>query len=407
MPFMSGIHKNFIHIGLVFLLGVFSASYLPVLPNPMWFGLLIIVLPGIWYIRSNRWVQLITVFTSGGAWLIMYVFLFAPADLPTEIDSQTISVSGEIASIPNNNTQRSRFDFIIDEADDVDTAWRGKVRLSWYYPDVQLYAGQRWNLKIKLKPAHGFANLGGFDYERSLYRQGISATGYVRESKSAKLLGETTTLHRMRQLLSDRIRQIMSESQHSGLLVALTTGDKQYIEPQQWQVMLRTGTIHLMAISGLHIGLVYGLFFLLGKELWRLSARLCLFRSAQDVAVVVGIIAAVIYAAMAGFSIPTQRALIMLVVVAMSLLSRRLTSSLDILQTALLVVLLVDPLAILSAGFWLSFAAVAVILLSLDQSAVDQVSAWRRLVRIQWVIALGLLPLTSLFFTRCPLLRLS
>jgi len=394
--FMSGNHKI---VGVAFLLGVMSASYLPALPDLWWSGLLLIVMPVIWLFRKHRWLQSVAVFIFGGLWLIIYVDLFAPADLPVAIDSQTIVVTGKIVAIPRNNTQRSRFDFYIDEIHDVDAKWRGKVRLSWYHPDTRLLAGQHWRIKIKLKPSHGFANPGGFDYERSLYRQGISATGYVREAKSAKLISQSTTLHSIRQSLSSSIRQAMSTGQYSGLLIALTTGDKQYIESHQWQVLTRTGTIHLMAISGLHIGLIYGLFFWLGRVLWRMSARLCLIRPAQDVAVVAGLIAAVTYAAMAGFSIPTQRALMMLVVVVASLLGRRLTSPLDVLQTALLVVLILDPLAILSAGFWLSFAAVAVILMTLGRQVdASQTPAWHGLLKIQWVIALGLLPLTSLFF---------
>ena len=386
-------------VGIAFLLGIISASYLPEMPGLWWSGLLLIILPVIWFFRRYRWVQSVAVFISGGLWLIVYVHLFAPVDLPTLIDSQTITVTGEIVAIPRNNTQRSRFDFFINEIHDVDTKWHGKVRLSWYHPDVHLRAGQHWRLKIKLKPAHGFANPGGFDYERSLYRQGIAATGYVREAKSAILISQSTTLHSIRQFLSNNLRQAMPTAQHAGLLIALTTGDKQYIDPQQWQVLTRTGTIHLMAISGLHIGLIFGLFFWLGSFTWRMSARLCLFRPAQDVAIVTGLIAAIIYAAMAGFSIPTQRALIMLAVIAISLLSRRLTAPLDVLQAALLMVLMLDPLAILSAGFWLSFAAVAVILLTLDRADdASETPAWYRLIKIQWVIALGLLPLTSLFF---------
>jgi len=397
---MLGIRQKNVQLsGLTFLLGIFAASYLPVLPDLRWSVLLVVLLAVTWVIKQPFWFKTIVWFISGGLWLIAYVAMFSPAQLPLAVDSQTITVTGQIVSIPQNSSQRSRFDFLIDAVDDIPTDWRGKVRLSWYYPKQPLQAGQRWRMKIKLKPAHGFANPGGFDYETWLFRQSISATGYVRDVSSADLLGQATTLHQLRQSLSESIRQALPDSRHSALLIALATGDKQYIEARQWQVMTRTGTVHLMAISGLHIGLIYGLFFWLGRMLWRLSSRLCLLRPAQDVAVVTGLIAAIGYAAMAGFSIPTQRALIMLMVVATALLSRRMTSPLDVLQLALLIVLLLDPLAILSVGFWLSFAAVAVILLTLDRSQEDSHKpAWYSLLKIQWVIALGLLPLTSLFF---------
>ena len=389
-------------IGVTFLLGVFAASYLPELPASGWCALIIVLLPLGWIATGvHAGLRAVSMFLSGGLWLVLYVHLFAPAALPSVADGQTISVTGQIVSIPHRNSRRSRFDFIIHEVEGNAAGWRGKVRLSWYNPAHVLAAGQQWRLKIKLKPAHGFANPGGFDYEALLFRKSIAATGYVREVASARLLGQSTTLNSLRQSLSEKIRQAMPESRHSGLLVALVTGDKQFIDAQQWRVLTRTGTIHLMAISGLHIGLIYALFFWLGRALWRLRANLCLLRPAQDVAVVIGFAAALVYAAMAGFAIPTQRALIMLGVIVLSVLSRRMSSPLDVLQAALLLVLLLDPLAILSAGFWLSFAAVAVILMSLDSTR--QLPAWYRLIKIQWVIALGLLPLTSVFFNQVSL----
>ena len=387
--------------GLAFLLGVVATSSLPMLPKPWWCGLLLILLPIIFFGRRAAWLRLIAISVVGGLWLIGYVYLFTPSELPQSMDGQTITVTGQIVSIPQNKPQRSRFDFQIHEVQGLHKPWRSKVRLSWYHPSQKLQAGQQWEFKIKLKPAHGFANPGGMDYEAWLFSKGIAATGYVRQAKTARLLGQTATLHGFRQSLSEKILQAVPDHEHGALLVALITGDRQHINQRQWQVMTRTGTVHLMAISGLHIGLIYGLFFWLGRALWRTSARLCLIRPAQDVAVIIGLIAALLYAAMAGFAIPTQRALIMIAVVAVAVLSRRMTSPIDVLQAALLVVLLIDPLATISIGFWLSFAAVAVILLTLDRTPQAQhPGRWYQLFQIQWVLALGLLPLTSLFFSQ-------
>lgn len=384
--------------GLAFLLGIVATSYLPELPEPWWCSLFLILLPIIFLWRDAAWLKLVAVFFMGGIWLTGYVNLFTPSALPPSIDGQTTTVTGQIVSIPQYDPQRIRFDFEIHDIHDLPLSWRGKVRLSWYRPQQMLQPGQRWELKIKLKPVHGFANPGGLDYESWLFSQRVAATGYVQQASMARLLGQDITLHSLRQSLSEQILLALADSQYAGLLIALITGDRQHINQQQWQVMARTGTTHLMAISGLHIGLVYGLFFWLGRMLWRSSAFLCLLRPAQDAAMIVGLIAALLYAAMAGFSIPTQRALIMIAVVTFAALNRRMTSPLDVLQTALLIVLLIDPLAIMAIGFWLSFAAVAVILLTLDQT--PQTSRWYQLFRIQWALALGLLPLTSLFFSQ-------
>lgn len=126
--------------------------------------------------------------------------------------------------------------------------------------------------------------------------------------------------------------------------------------------MLNTGTNHLLAISGLHIGLIAGLIYALVYLLWRLSGGFCLWKPAAEIAAIAATFAGFVYAFLAGFSIPTQRALIMLAVVMGALIARRVTCTGHILAIALLAVLVWDSTAVLSAGFWLSFSAVAVIL---------------------------------------------
>ena len=393
-------HQNFMRLpGLAFLLGIMLASYLPAIPDNIYILATVLVMLAILALVRTGWLRLPAVIMAGAVWLMLHLLWFAPEKLPEAVDSQTIEVSGEIVSLPQVNEQRSRFDFRIDKIHGVPTQWSGKVRLGWYGRDLRLQAGQRWRLKVKLKPAHGYVNPGGFDYEAWLFAKGVSATGYVREPAAATQIGSLPGLHTWRQILSERVAQALPYSSHKGLLIALITGDRQYIDNEQWQVLTRTGTVHLMAISGLHIGLVYGLFFWLGRQLWRSIPALCLRRPAQDIAVVVGLMAAVAYAALAGFSIPTQRALIMLMVIALAMLSRRLIAPMDVLQAALIVVLLVDPLAVVSAGFWLSFAAVTIIFLALSNGEKESGRPrWYQLIRLQWLLALGLLPLTSLFF---------
>jgi competence protein ComEC len=207
--------------------------------------------------------------------------------------------------------------------------------------------------------------------------------------------------------MTEKIRTIIPQSEFCGLMIAQVTGNRQFIEPYQWDVLSRTGTIHLMAISGLHVGLVYGLFFWLGRVTWQSSARLCVIRPAQDAGIILGLLAALLYAALAGFSVPTLRALIMLAVVVFAVLTRRLAAPFDVLQSALLLVLVLDPLAVLSAGFWLSFLAVGLILLTLakDQRAtVTRASRIYRLVKIQWFLMIGMMPLGSLLFNQISLL---
>jgi len=380
-----------------FATGIYLTAYLPYLPQSSWLPLLLPVLLFVGYQCRSLSVKILLAAILGSVWLITFVQWFAPQVLPAELEGQAINVTGIIKSIPENRRKRSRFDFQILNVDG--SAWKADVRLNWYSPESSLSAGQVWRMAIKLKRPHGFSNPGGFDYEGWLFERGIAATGYVRHAHQAVLLEQRATLNYLRQLLSERLLLLLQSEDVSGLLVALVTGDRQYLSASHWQALQRTGTTHLMAISGLHIGLIFALFYWIGKQIWCCLPQLCLYRPAQDVAMVSGLLAAIVYAALAGFSIPTQRALIMLAVIVLSLLLRRAVAPLSVLLVALLAVLLIDPLSILNVGFWLSYAAVTIIYFALTDRIGEGVSGKiRRLAWLQIALAIGLMPLTLIFF---------
>ena len=151
-----------------------------------------------------------------------------------------------------------------------------------------------------------------------------------------------------------------------GLVQALSLGERSAIPPDQWEVLTRTGTNHLVAISGLHVGLVAGFAFLVTRRLWTWSPRLTLALAAPRAATVAALGAALGYSALAGFSISTQRSLIMLAVLLGALYWGRTARPFAALILALGLVLALDPQALLSYGFWLSFGAVAALLYTLS-----------------------------------------
>lgn len=385
-------------VGVGFLVGLISVVIVPI-AGWLWISLSVISVIALIYGKSDRILPVVII--TGQLWALAYLLGQLSGELPDRMDSRMVEVSGEIVSVPVVREKSTRFDFLVDPVLFRGEQWSGKVTLSWYHPDRKIRAGQRWRFMVKLKPVHGFANPGGFDYESWLYQKGISATGYVRNEPHPQLLGQGLSIDSLRQSLSETVFRLNRQGEFSGILAALVSGNRSGISSEQWTVLSRTGTLHLMAISGLHIGLVFGLFYLFAGRLWRLSPRLCLLRPAQDISVVAGLIAAAGYAALAGMSIPTQRALIMLLVVGYVQLARRSTTPLDVLQMALLLVLLFDPVAVLSAGFWLSFVAVMVIYLALSGTQKVQRSLSATIIgvfKIQWVISLGLLPVTAMLF---------
>jgi competence protein ComEC len=399
---------------LAFLAGILLVQQLAALPSLAWAWCLPPLVLVAW-----RWprVGLPMLFLLAGIlWVTLRAGSVLADRLPTELEGVDLRVEGRIADLPVVSERGVRFAF------DIEHAWQGdqpvqvphKVQLSLYNAVPTLYVGDAWTFNVRLKRPHGFQNPGGFDYEAHLFQLRVRATGYVREQEPYRLLAPLDPLadgllpgyrlNRFRQQLSARIQALLPENRFAPMITAFANGDDDAIPDDQWQVLTRTGTSHLIAISGMNIGLVAGLVFLLVRWLWSLPGTTVLRVPAPLVAAGAALLAALGYAALAGFAIPTQRALVMLAVALGGVFLRRRSSPSVLLAVALLAVLLVDPLAVMSPGFWLSFAAVAVILYTVAGTSVqdwkDRLVAWGRL---QWAIAAGLLPLLLLLFQQVSL----
>lgn len=307
-----------------------------------------------------------------------------------------LRVTGTVAGLPERDDRRLRFRFRPGEAT---LAGRPvelpeRLRLSWYGREVPaIEPGEHWQLTVRLRVPRGFANPGGFDYPGWLLRHRIGATGYVRNDPAPhRLAGAATSIDGLRARLRDELRPALVERAHPGVLLALTLGDRSRIGPAAWQTLITTGTNHLMAISGLHIGLVALLGYFLGGIAWRIGRGAGgrvprpVFQSA------IALLLATAYAALAGFALPTVRALVMLFIALGALCLRRRVRADSVLAGAAVVVLASDPLAVLAPGFWLSFGAVAAIVVV----AAGRLARPRRVhgwVRLQLAISLALTPL--------------
>ena len=314
-------------------------------------------------------------------------------------------MQGFVRSLPQADGRRLGFELRPQQAslNGQPVLMRANLRLNWYgdYPK-NLEPGQQWQLLVRLKRPWGMMNPGGFDYEGWLYQQGLGATGYVRSSEQNRLLEDdpdSYPLQRLRYRLFLALRAALADHPAHGIIPALAMGERSGMSDAQWKVLLSTGTNHLMAISGLHVGMVAGFAFLLVRWLWSWCAPCCLRLPAPRAAAVAALLAGMCYAALAGFSIPTQRALIMLAVVLGAIWWQRPLAAGRALMLALWLVLLWQPAAVLAAGFWLSFAAVALILYGM-QGRLHTAGLWWKWGRVQWLVSIGLLPLLILFFGR-------
>ncbi len=342
---------------------------------------------------------------AGWCWAWGFAAWALSTRLPAELEGKTLTVSASILTIPQCTRNICRFNALIKSAETPGSAPAEKkpvsrqVKLSWYYPSQPIKAGQRWLLKIRLKRPHGMLNPGGFDYEQWLFTKRIDATGYVRCKQDCHQLSDDLTfgalMQQQRQSLYLQIQQYLEKTTVSGLITGMTLGIRDDINQQQWQVLRNTGTAHLMAISGLHVGLVAGLAFWILK---RFTAWLGIKRwSPQQVAAMGAMGCALGYALLAGLSVPTQRAMIMLSIIFGGVVLQTSIRAFHLLALTAVVVVIVNPLAMLSAGFWLSFGAVMVIsLLLLGRH--QPLGYWQATWAIGWRVALGLSPLLLLFF---------
>jgi competence protein ComEC len=318
-------------------------------------------------------------------------------DVPVALEGLDLQLSGFVASLPEISATERQFTFDVIEAP---KGAPSRIRLTWRQAQEAPRPGEIWRLTVRLKRRNGFANPGGFDYEAHLFRDGVGATGYVREDPGNLRVSRARWRYpvtRIRAWLADRIAAALPESPMLGVVQGLAIGDTRAMLPAQWRVFAATGTTHLMAISGLHITMVAALVAALGSLAVRWPGAQRRGWNALSGRALAGGLAALAYSALAGLSIPTQRTLVMLCVYFLARWRRRELSATHALGLALVGVLIVDPFAPLSVGAWLSFGAVAVILLAMAGRLV-RATALGGFTRVQAALTVGLTPLLLVAF---------
>lgn len=384
-----------IRIALSFLLGVLifqTSRTLPPFYIVIGFPLLAILY---FYYPRGRLVYVVII---GFLWSFLFAATKLLPGLAPQLEGKDLSISGTIEEVTTNFSYYSRFVFRLDGFNSADIADRipNKLSLSWYYPRQSIVTHQKCQLKVRLKRHWRYANPGSVDRERQMFLQGIGARGYVREGECQPVIAGSFKESFRAQLIQDFSRG-GGAYKHFGLMQALTFGVREDIQHTQWEVLRATGTTHLLAISGLHLSAICFVVFVLVNRLARLSATLCERIPAQCIAAIFAMIAAGLYAYLAGFSIPTQRALVMVFVGLGAVLLRKPVVQFSLLATALLMVLLWNPLSVLHIGFWMSFLAVLFIFIILKSN--NKFPKFLSILRIQLYLAAALLPLSMWFFS--------
>ena len=362
---------------LALVLGLLCLRFLPALPSVGW--LLVLLIFALVCLPTRLW--LLGCFVLGACYAGWSAQRALDDRLPVELDGRTLWLEGRVVGLPARGQRSVRFE--LEQPRSRRAQLPQRLQLSWF-EGPQLRAGERWRLAVNLRQPSGLLNPHGPDREAMLLARRVGATGTV---KAGERLGEAVV--DWRDGLRQRLLAVEARGREAAL-AALVLGDGAGLAQRDWQVLQATGTVHLLVISGQHIGLLAGLVYGLVAGLARLGwwpHRWPWLPWACGLAMA----AALAYGWLAGFGVPVQRACLMLAVVLLWRLRFRHLGAATPLLLALLGVLLVEPLASLLPGFWLSFAAVAVLVLCFS-ARLGAWRPWQAWTRAQWVIAVGLLP---------------
>jgi competence protein ComEC len=292
-------------------------------------------------------------------------------ELAAEDEGRDIELVGVVSGLPAAMERGLRFEFAVEEV--VTAAWR--CRRAFPSPGMRptprsprANAGRSTcACVVRTAPSIPVASIS----KRWLFERNLRAGGYVRERPAPRRLATMvwsahTALDRARDELRARLRARVAEQRFGGVLIALVLGDQRAIAESDWILFNRTGVSHLVSISGLHITMISGLVALLAGSLWRRSPRTLALAPAQTSAAVAAVIAAFLYCLLAGWGVPAQRTFFMLATVAAAAWLRMGTRPATTLTLAAVVVCLLDPWSVVAPGFWLSFGAVAAILMTVS-----------------------------------------
>ncbi|MFZ4823899.1 DNA internalization-related competence protein ComEC/Rec2 [Pseudomonas putida] len=358
-------------------LGLLCLGFLPALPSVGWLITLAACAVGSLFTR----VWPLGWFLLGLCWACGSAQQALDDRLAAGLEGRTLLLEGRVAGLPARTAQGVRFELETPRSRRAELPQR--LQLSWF-DGPPLRAGEQWRLAVTLQRPAGLLNPHGPDREAQLLARRVGATGTV---KAGQLLAPVAG--GWRDALRQRLLMVEANGRQAAL-VALVLGDGAGMAREDWQTLQATGTVHLLVISGQHIGLVAGLLYGLvaGLARWGLwPARLPWLPWACGLAMA----AALAYGWLAGGGVPVQRACLMLAVVLLWRLRFRHLGAFFPLLLALVAVLVFEPLAALLPGFWLSFAAVATLIYCFS-ARLGGWRPWQAWTRAQWVIAIGLLP---------------
>lgn len=397
---------------LGFLIGVLWLTHFSHLPSvkiaylliPI--SIIIIVLAFFKLFFSLKWILFFAACCLGFSYSLIMAQQQFNQQLPVRLEGKTLIAKGRIITIPINYLGTVRFDFLIQNLVTFGPLrYPIRVRIKGYFHKnlkilTDFKKGDTWQFALRLRRPRSFWNPGSFDYRAELFQQNIGGTGYLLEKFPLHLIQPTNAYYfidNLRQKIYLNVKKALQNYPLLGLINSLTTGVRSEITDEQWKIIRNTGTNHLFAISGLHLAFIASIIYWLVRFIFSRIPYAALYIPTPKIASAITLLSILFYSALAGFAIPTQRALLMLSVYSLAIIQRRYITQWHSFHLALMIILIVEPFVVLSASFWLSFAAVLLIFFAVS-NRIKPLKNWRAWCRIQLTVSLGLIPLSLLFF---------
>lgn len=389
---------------LAFLMGDWILHQLADLPTHKTLCALIIILL-LSFLFTQHYLRLFFIgIIMGYCYSALYAMWILNQKIPLSLEIKPVQVEGYIVSIPQQYSYGQSFLF---QTEKINGATRLHPKILVYFKtNHKLLAGDKWRFVVKLKVIHSLQNEGGSDYEAYAYLNNIAAKGMVltkyphRKISNNHLIVPFTYL---RQQLFDHLRSFLADLPYQHWMMALIMGERINVPKSDWEILRHTGTNHLFAIAGLHIGIIAGFVYFISMFSLKYCTVITKRMPLQKISALVSLAIGIIYAAIAGFSIPTQRAAAMLFAATIFFLRQKPYSLLSTLAFALITILVFDPRVILSESFWLSFITIAFICYCMSMRFAPK-GVWWKYGRIQWIIGVGLMPISLFFFKECSLI---
>lgn len=330
-------------------------------------------------------------------WCFIHQTWISDINMPNTALLKKVELQGFVTSIPQQSSSKTQFQFSVKTLNNKTV--HTTILLSCYKHCPLVHAGQYLQLKANIKKPINLNNPGGFDYVAWLHSRHIQWVGQF-DPTSVLLSNPEKPTHypllKLREYIENHLSQITPDKKILGIIEALTLGITTYIDKSQWDLFRRTGTTHLIDISGEHIALIAGLFYGGIQWIWKQCGQICLRYPSSRVASAGAMLFAFAYALIAGFSVPTQRALITSCCMLMRNFYNHPFSIWQSWRYALLLVLIFEPHSVFMLGFYFSFIAVAILIL-INQRM--KLKGLYKMMTLQIACMLGLMPLTLYWFS--------